>query len=100
MEKLLYSNPLATQGDICDFVMEGQARISFPEGAMRLENALTQNLGQKANYVLWCPKEFPADIRVEWDFKPLSDVGLCILFFAAAGKDVGFRQIFCYMDYI
>ena len=87
MEKLLYSNPLATQGDICDFVMEGQARISFPEGAMRLENALTQNLGQKANYVLWCPKEFPADIRVEWDFKPLSDVGLCILFFAAAGKD-------------
>lgn len=87
MEKLLYSNPLATQGDICDFVMEGQAKISFPEGAMRLENALTQNLGQKANYVLWCPKEFPADIRVEWDFKPLSDVGLCILFFAAAGKD-------------
>ena len=92
MEKLIYDNPLATQGDICDFVMEGQAKISFPQGAMRLENALTQNLGQKANYVLWCPKEFPADIRVEWDFKPLSDVGLCILFFAASGK--GERDLF------
>ena len=57
-----------------------------------MKNALEASLGQMANFVLWCPKEFPKDIRVEWEFRPLSDVGLCILFFAAAGK--GNRDLF------
>jgi len=85
--KLIYENPLACKADIKDFVLEGQARISFPEGRMRMENAMAAENGQKANYVLWCPEEFPADVRITWEFRPIKEPGLCILFFSAAGRN-------------
>ena len=91
-EYLIYENLFAKKDDIEDFVLEGKADITFENGCMRMKNALEASLGQMANFVLWCPKEFPKDIRVEWEFRPLSDVGLCILFFAAAGK--GNRDLF------
>lgn len=83
----IYTNPLASAEDIADFQLEGQAIITFPRGRMRLENALASNLGQKANYVLWCPQDFPSDVCITWDFLPLREPGLCILFFAAQGSD-------------
>lgn len=86
-EMLIYENPLEKAEDVKDFILEGQADISFGEGCMRMKNALSNDLGQKANYVLWCPNEFPKDIRVEWEFRPITDHGLCILFFAAKGKN-------------
>lgn len=57
--KLIYENPLSREEDIRGFVLEGRAKISFPEGKLRMENALSAAEGQKANYVLWCPEEFP-----------------------------------------
>jgi len=84
--ELLYENPLAAPEDIKDFVLEGKAKITFPQGKMRMENALSAAEGQKANYVLWCPEEFPKDILAEWEFWPLQEPGLCILFFAARGR--------------
>ena len=86
MESLLYENPLGKQEDIKDFILEGEARMDFSEGALCMENALEAEWGQKANYVLWCPRDFPAHIRISWEFKPLTDRGLCILFFSAAGR--------------
>lgn len=83
--KLLYENPLSCAEDIKDFILEGKAEITFPEGRMRLENKLDPSLAQKANYVLWCDKEFPSDICIEWEFKPIKEPGLCIMFFAAKG---------------
>lgn len=83
--KLIYENPLSCEADIKDFVLEGSAKITFPEGKMRMENALSANEGQKANYVLWCPVDFPSDVRVEWKFRPLKEPGLAILFFSAMG---------------
>ena len=56
--KLIYNNPLASKSDIDGFVLEGTANISFPEGKLRMENGLSAAQGQKANYVLWCPKDF------------------------------------------
>ncbi|MGN0753784.1 MAG: DUF1961 family protein [Aristaeellaceae bacterium] len=91
MDQLLYFNRLSCPEDIKDFVLEGQARIDFKDGYMVMENALPAQDGQKANYVLWCPEEFPSNVRIEWDFMPLTDIGLCILFFAARsmdGKDI------------
>lgn len=82
---LLYENPLHTPEDIRDFVLEGQAEITFEQGCMQMCSVLPKELGQKANYVLWCPVTFPQDILVEWEFRPLSNVGLCMLFFGAAG---------------
>ncbi len=84
---LVYENPLQCEEDIKDFVLEGSAAISFPQGRMRLENKLSAKEGQKANYVLWCPEDFPSDIYIEWKFTPIREPGLCILFFAAKGKD-------------
>ncbi len=84
--KLIYDNPLASANDVADFIREGTVNVSFPAGKMRLESVLDPTLGQKANYVFWCPKEFPADVQIEWDFQPIKEPGLAMLFFSAAGK--------------
>ena len=86
-KKLIYHNPLRCPEDVKDFILEGSAKISFEDGKMRLENAMDASNGQKANYVLWCPEDFPSDVYIEWDFRPLREPGLCILFFAARGKE-------------
>lgn len=84
---LIYENPLAAAEDIKGFILEGQAQIDFPNGCMQMQNALDNELGQKANYVIWCPETFPENIKIDWDFRPVTDYGLCILFFAADGKN-------------
>lgn len=85
--ELIYENPLAAEADIKDFIMEGEAVITFPLGRMRLENKLSEKEGQKANYVLWCQEEFPADVMITWDFYPVREPGLCMMFFAARGME-------------
>lgn len=88
MEKrLIYANPLKTPEDIRDFRLEGQAEIRFSDEGMILENRLSPQEGQKANFVLWCDQIFPADIRICWEFKPVREPGLAMLFFAADGID-------------
>ncbi len=82
---LIYENKFEKEDDIKDFVLEGKAVISFETGVMRMENALSKDEGQKANYVLWCPIEFPSEVLITWDFKPVKEPGLAILFFAAKG---------------
>jgi len=86
-ERLIYENPLACEADLKDFVLEGKARMSFPEGRLRLENAESAEKGQKANYVLWCRERFPADFRMEISFRPVREPGLAMLFFAAGGRN-------------
>lgn len=85
--ELIYENALLNQDALREFILEGKALISFPEGRLRLENAESEQLGQKANYVLWCKKEFPADMLMEIDFLPLREPGLAMLFFSASGRD-------------
>lgn len=86
-ETLIYKNALDCEESLRGFVLEGKAKLTFPNYCLRMENSLESELGQKANYVLWCPEEFPSDIAIRWFFKPLSDKGLCILFFSAQGVD-------------
>lgn len=83
----LYENPLARENDVDGFVLEGDAKISFPDGRMRMENARDPSEGQKSNFVYWCPEVFPDDIAVSWKFTPLREPGLCILFFGAQGRN-------------
>lgn len=85
--ELIYENPLAADADVAGFRLEGEAAISFPQGRMRAENRRDPAEGQKANFVYWCPVDLPADIAVSWDFWPIREPGLCILFFAAAGVE-------------
>lgn len=81
----LYENPLATEADVAKFRMEGKANLTFPNGRLRMENALDADLGQRSNFVVWCPEVFPENILISWDFWPVHEPGLCILFFAARG---------------
>lgn len=83
----IYENKLSCQADLEGFVLEGKAEMSFPEGRLSLENALDPANGQRANYVLWCPEEFPSDVLIEWEFQPIREPGLAMLFFAARGKE-------------
>lgn len=85
MGTLIYDNPLSCEEDIKGFVLEGKANVSFDNGCMRLENAMSAENGQKANYVLWCPVDFPSDVCITWEFKPIREPGLAIMFFAAKG---------------
>lgn len=82
---LLYENALSCEEDVRGFRMEGTAGVFFENGKMRMKNMLDENLGQKSNFVYWCPETFPADVVIEWDFRPIEEPGLAILFFSAQG---------------
>jgi hypothetical protein len=85
--KEIYRNALACPGDLDGFRMEGDGAVSFPLGRMRLESRRPPADGQAANLVLWCPEEFPAEVRIEWEFWPVREPGLAIMFFHARGRD-------------
>ena len=87
MSKIIYENPLGSDKDLEGFILEGSAKISFHENAMRMENVLKPEEGQKANFVLWCPISFPSDIRMDWEFRPIKEPGLAMMFFAAKGRN-------------
>lgn len=87
MENLIYKNPLSSPDDVKDWIMEGKAKITFPNSKMVMESILDPTHGQAANFVYWCNIKMPDNIKIEWDFKPLSEEGLAILFFAANGKE-------------
>ena len=82
-----YHNPLATEADVAGLHLEGEACISFPAGRLRMENLRDPAEGQKSNFVFWRPQTFPADVSISWEFWPVRETGLCILFFAAVGRD-------------
>jgi hypothetical protein len=82
---LIYNNTLACPEDVESFRMEGDAAVSFPLGRMRLESKLRPGEEGMSNFVFWCPETFPSDLAIEWEFRPLREPGLAMLFFAAAG---------------
>jgi len=90
--KLLYHNRLQGAEDIGDFLLEGEANISFVDSSMEMQSRLDASSGQRANFVLWCPEIFGDNIVIEWEFRPMTETGLCILFFAARGR--GGRDLF------
>lgn len=87
--ELLYENPLAAQNDVKDFITEGDAAITFPRGRMRMENAFDRcdEKHQSGNFNIWCPIDFPDNIAVSWDFRPLTDTGLSMFWIAAKGRN-------------
>jgi hypothetical protein len=87
--RVLYKNALASAADTADFRLEGTAGVSFPNGTMRLTSVIDVSQGQKANYVYWCPIEFPDNIEIRWQYSPVREPGLSILFFAATGRQGG-----------
>jgi len=84
----IYANPLATPDDLKDFISEGEVKTTFENGWLILENGLeAEATDDKGHWVLWCPTEMPDEIIIEWEFSPLREPGLCMIFFAATGKN-------------
>ncbi|WP_026519633.1 DUF1961 family protein [Butyrivibrio sp. FCS006] len=81
MPRVIYENALSSESDIKDLVLEGDADISFSKDALCISS-----LGEA---VLWYLKPIPADVRIDFEFKPLSDAGRAQLHFAA--KNAGDR---------
>ncbi len=88
-ETLLYKNPLASEKDIKDFRIEGSAAVSFPRQALRLENSVERNAtaGIHGNFLFWCNEHFPDNIAIRWQFKPLTDNGLAMVWLATHGRN-------------
>jgi hypothetical protein len=84
-KKRIYFNPLRTDQDLHGFQLEGSALVQATAQGMRLKNSLSPTLGQESNFVLWCPEVFPDQIEIRWNFSPLAEPGLCVMFFAAQG---------------
>jgi hypothetical protein len=84
---LLYSNPLAGPADVSGWVAEGPLSLASHEGALELSGSLDdEEFGDHAHWTFWCPVEFPDAIRISWEFLPLAEPGLAMVFFAATGK--------------
>ena len=85
---LLYSNPLAGPADVAGWVAEGPLRLASHDGALELSGSLDdEEFGDHAHWTFWCPEEFPDGIRISWEFLPLAEPGLAMLFFSAVGHE-------------
>jgi len=81
--KLLYANSLSTLEDTTGWRMEGHGQVGFKDGWMTMHSP-----GEKGHHVFWCPQHFPGSFIAEWEVQNLNtSAGLCIVFFAAKGRD-------------
>ncbi|MFK4789653.1 DUF1961 family protein [Microbacterium sp. ZW T5_56] len=82
---LIYENPLSDASSMADWIGEGPVRVEDANGAVRLSSAG----GDDDHFTLWCPEVFGDRIRVSWEFSPVREPGLAMLFFGAAAIDGG-----------
>ncbi|MDL4842305.1 DUF1961 family protein [Aquibacillus rhizosphaerae] len=83
----LYENPMGCMEDIEHWRLEGSAKIDCMDDRIILQNKLDPDLfGDDAHWVFGCPEEFPDRIIIEWDFYPMEEPGLCMIFMAASGQ--------------
>ena len=96
-EGLLYMNPLAQPEDVEQWIAEGPLQVvsngSVAKSALEFSGSLDDEThGDHAHWTFWCPVKFPDGIRITWEFLPLQEPGLAMVFFAAAGH--GGRDLF------
>ncbi|ADX74351.1 Domain of unknown function (DUF1961) [Pseudarthrobacter phenanthrenivorans Sphe3] len=90
---ILYRNALAGPEDVADWAAEGPLRLGAHGDAVELSGAVDdEEFGDHAHWTFWCPIEFPDGILIRWEFMPLQEPGLAMLFFAASGH--GGRDLF------
>lgn len=83
---MIYRNRLALLDDLEGWVVEGpMAAAAGHDGVELYSSADESEEGDHAHFTLWCPEELPDRIRISWSFQPLTDAGLAMAFFGAAG---------------
>lgn len=85
---IIYENALTGADSISDWIREGEIVTEDWENKLLLKNKLDpEQYGDHAHWVLWCPVDMPDEVVMEWDFYPLNEPGLCMVFFAAKGRN-------------
>jgi len=85
--KCLYENSFSSLEDIAAFKVEGQLKTTFQNNQLILENQIDEKQYEDlAHGLFWCPQSFPDEIMIEWEFSPLREPGLCMIFFSATGR--------------
>lgn len=84
--KLIYDNPLQQATDVRGWVAEGGINQSFQEGLI-LASSKDASFGDHAHFTYWLPEVFPKNLQIEWEFLPIAEPGLCMMFFSALGKN-------------
>ena len=85
----LHASPLSSPEHLAGWIIEGPMVASFPTGALRLESSADPAEGQAAHFVAWLPICHDGDARISWDFRPLREPGLAMIFWAAQGRGGG-----------
>ena len=81
--ELLYASKLDTSDSLKGWVMEGPGLTACTDGWMEMSSQRPR--GPEGHTVFWCPETFPERFVAEWEMEVVSETGLCIVFFAAAG---------------
>ncbi len=81
MAKLIYDNPLSDESKVKDLFAEGKMHLEFRDESL----VMTGEAGSDCS--LWLPKIFPADLRIEWEFMPLSGDGAAAVSFATRDEN-------------
>ena len=78
---VLYRNSLGGPEDVAGWVVEGPLNLGSHQGALELSGSLDdEEFGDHAHWTFWCPVVFPGRVRISWEFLPLAEPGLAILF--------------------
>ena len=80
----IYQAALGSPESVNDWVMEGPGIVRSIDGWMEMASERPQ--GPDGHFVYWCPRDFPDGFVAEWEAMPVSNYGLCIVFFAAKGE--------------
>lgn len=79
---LTYHASMADATTVDGWQMEGPGAVRFEDGWMQMSSP-----NEAMHHVYWCPERFPKDFVAQWEAQNLeTDAGLCIIFFAAAGR--------------
>ncbi|MEO0553401.1 MAG: DUF1961 family protein [Bacteroidota bacterium] len=81
--KLLYKNSLSSEAELGGWIMEGPGRVEYVEGWMIMDSP-----DESGHHVYWAPVQLPERFMATWEVQNIdTDLGLCIVFFAARGKN-------------
>lgn len=84
---LRYAPDFTQESTFAAWRMEGPGVTRLQDGWLHMESAMKDSPGLGGGHFVYWPAEvLPADFVAEWEFQPLSDRGLCIVFLAARGQ--------------
>ena len=82
--KLLYRNALSVASDVENWIAEGPVKTTSASTKDGGALELSSSGGFDDHFTIWCPEVFPSNIRITWEFSPVSEPGLAMLFFGAS----------------